>query len=287
MTAEPDDFSHLDRLGAATAGLALRSRTVVIAAVMLALVLSWSALFVMAASTEAADGPGMNLLPALPEWLSVRLVTFVSLCLTPVETPASTLVKFAALTLMWMLGSVAMMLPSAAPMLRTYCEIADTAAAKGEPAVNPLVLLSGYLTVWLGASLLFALLAVVLDGVVAGPAAIGTGALMLAIAGAYQFSPLKQACLRKCRRPFAILFARWSTRPGKIWRLGAEQGVWCLGCCWALMLVMFAVGLMNLFWMALIALFAIVEKQAGDRVPTFAAGAILLVWAAALLVSSP
>jgi predicted metal-binding membrane protein len=109
---------------------------------------------------------------------------------------------------------------------------------------------------------------------------------MLALAGAYQFSPLKEACLRKCRRPFAILFARWSTRPRQIWRLGAEQGLWCLGCCWALMLVMFSVGVMNLFWMALIGLFGLVEKQLSGRFATWTAGAILLVWAAALLIVS-
>lgn len=285
MTVEPDDFSHLDRIGMATAGLALRSRGVVIAAVVVALVLSWSVLLLMAASPMREEGPGTELLPILPFSLAPPLDAFVSLCLAPAPAAASA-VQFWALSAMWMLGSVAMMLPSAAPMLRTYCEIADTAAAKGERAVNPLVLLSGYLSVWLAASLAFAALTLAIGGLAPGAAAVVPGAVMLALAGAYQFSPLKEACLRKCRRPFAILFARWSTRPSQIWRLGAEQGLWCLGCCWALMLVMFAVGIMNVFWMALIALFSVVEKQAGNRLPTFAAGAILLVWAGALLLSS-
>lgn len=285
MTVEPDDFSHLDRIGAATAGLALRSRGVVIAAVVAALVLSWTVLLLMAASPMRAEGPGTELLPILPFSLAPPLDAFVSLCLAPAPATASA-VRFWALSAMWMLGSIAMMLPSAAPMLRTYCEIADTAAAKGERVVSPLVLLSGYLSVWLAASLAFAALTLAIGGLAPGAAAIVPGAVMLALAGAYQFSPLKEACLRKCRRPFAILFARWSTRPRQIWRLGAEQGLWCLGCCWALMLVMFAVGIMNVFWMALIALFAVVEKQAGNRLPTFAAGAILLVWAGALLLSS-
>jgi predicted metal-binding membrane protein len=65
-----------------------------------------------------------------------------------------------------------------------------------------------------------------------------------------------------------------------------EQGVWCLGCCWALMLVMFAVGVMSVFWMALIGLFTLIEKQTAGRLPTRIAGAILLVWATALLVVS-
>ncbi|TIQ24742.1 MAG: DUF2182 domain-containing protein, partial [Mesorhizobium sp.] len=86
------------------------------------------------------------------------------------------------------------------------------------------------------------------------------------IAGLFQFSGLKQACLKKCRNPFSILFANWSVNPARIFRLGAEQGIWCLGCCWALMLVMFAVGVMNIFWMALIGLFTLIEKQTTGRV---------------------
>jgi predicted metal-binding membrane protein len=288
MAADPDDFSHLDRAGEATARLVTQSRTVVWVAVAAALALSWGLLAVIA-STQPVDGlsagPGGGLLPALPLSLPTPLSNLVSLCLTPTAASASPGARFAALALMWTLTSVAMMLPSAAPMLRTYCEIADTAAAKGEPAVHPLVLVAGYLTVWLAAALGFAAVTMAV-GAFGGPASLGVGAVMLVLAGAYQFSPLKEACLKKCRRPFAILFARWSPRPAKIFRLGVEQGLWCLGCCWALMLVMLAVGTMNLFWMALIALFATVEKQAGNRVPTFVAGAILLVWGAALLVSS-
>jgi predicted metal-binding membrane protein len=112
----------------------------------------------------------------------------------------------------------------------------------------------------------------------------GTGAL--AIAGLWQFSSLKEACLTRCRAPFATLFGRWTDRPAGIFRLGVEQGIWCLGCCWALMLVMFAVGVMNLFWMALLGLFAVVEKGEKGRAASRVAGAILLVWAGALLVVS-
>ena len=112
------------------------------------------------------------------------------------------------------------------------------------------------------------------------------GAVALALAGLYQFSGLKEACLKKCRRPFTILFSRWSTRTPAVYRLGVEQGVWCIGCCWALMLVMFAVGLMNLFWMALIAVFALVEKQGRGHAASRIAGVILLVWSLALLVLS-
>jgi predicted metal-binding membrane protein len=183
------------------------------------------------------------------------------------------------------------MLPSAAPMIRTYCEIADTARIKGEPVVHPLVLVAGYLGVWLAASMLFSALTLgvhtfAASGEIYDPVLGIAGALALLVAGLYQFSDLKEACLKKCRNPFSILFSNWSAKPTRVFRLGVVQGIWCLGCCWALMLVMFAVGVMNIFWMALIGVFTLIEKQTTGSLPTRLAGAILLVWSAALLVVS-
>ena len=153
------------------------------------------------------------------------------------------------------------------------------------------MLVVGYLSTWLGASVGFTALTLAVyalagSGRMLDPAVGLGGAAALLAAGLYQFSGLKQACLEKCRNPFSILFANWSVKPGRIFRLGLEQGVWCLGCCWALMLVMFAIGAMNVFWMALIGLFTLIEKQTVGRVASRVAGAILLVWAAALLLVS-
>jgi predicted metal-binding membrane protein len=176
-------------------------------------------------------------------------------------------------------------------MIRTYCEIADTARIKGEPVVHPLVLVAGYLGVWLAAAMLFAALTLCVhtfaaSGEIYDPVLGIAGALALLVAGLYQFSGLKEACLKKCRNPFSILFSNWSAKAIRVLRLGVAQGIWCLGCCWALMLVMFAVGVMNIFWMALIGVFTLIEKQTKGSLPTRLAGAILLVWAAALLVVS-
>ena len=129
----------------------------------------------------------------------------------------------------------------------------------------PLATLLLMLAVWLAASLVFALLTAALQ-VVAGlrpfePLAGAAGAAALAAAGAYQFTDLKDACLRKCRNPFGVLFSRWTAKPSGILRLGAEQGAWCLGCCWALMLVMFVVGTGNLGWMLALGLVMAAEKN--------------------------
>lgn len=290
MTRHGSQLDHLDRSGRLAAWPALQPRAAVNAVVACAILLSWATLALLAVGTaqrvlpaEAAPGDRLlRLLPELPlpDWAAYA----VSLCVGPASL-ASGVATLALLWAMWILMSAAMMLPSAAPMIRTYCEIADTAAAKGEAVVHPTVLVAGYLSVWVLAALPLAGLSTALAGA-AGPASGVAAAAVLGLAGLYQFSGLKEACLRKCRNPFAVLFSRWSDRPGRVFRLGMEQGLWCLGCCWALMLVMLAVGVMNVFWMALVGLFTIVEKQWDSRLPSRLAGAILLVWAAALLVVS-
>jgi predicted metal-binding membrane protein len=298
MRNDQDSFDGLDRKGRAIARLALKPRTTVYVAVAAAVFLSWLILFAISVRSAAsappgAVGPGSGLLgalavPQLP--LPGAFDGFIELCLAPAVS-ISTSATLMPMTLMWFLMSVAMMLPSAAPMIRTYCEIADTARKKSEAVVHPLILIAGYLCAWLAASVVFAGLSLAIreatfSGGPLDPLTGAAGATALLVAGLYQTSSVKEACLRRCRNPFATLFARWSVNPPEIFRLGVEQGAWCVGCCWALMLVMFAVGLMNVFWMALIAVFAVVEKQLSSRLPARAAGTILLVWAALLLVVS-
>jgi predicted metal-binding membrane protein len=297
MTGQQQDFSHLDRAGRAMATIALRPRVTVNMVVAAAILLAWLVLATMAIRGAGergvgASAPGDMILRALPGvTLPEFLERFFALCLAPAPVDGRVGPWAGALVLMWFLMAIATMLPSAAPMIRTYCEIADTARIKGEPVVHPLVLVAGYLSAWLVASAMLAALTLATHASAPASAMLDpmvgiAGALALLIAGLYQFSGMKQACLEKCRNPFSILFSNWSARAVGILRLGVVQGIWCLGCCWALMLVMFAVGVMNIFWMALIGLFTLIEKQTISWVPTRLAGAILLVWAAALLVVS-
>lgn len=294
MTGHQDDFSHLDRAARAMADIARHPRLTVNIVVGASIALAWLLLAAMAIrGAEARIGtPGDAVLRSLPQLpLPDFLERFFVLCLSPAPLDGNIGQQAIALVAMWFLMAIAAMLPSAAPMIRTYCEIADTARIKGEPVVHPLVLVAGYLLVWLAASLLFSGLtlaahAAAASGGIFDPILGTAGGIALLIAGLYQFSGLKQACLEKCRNPFSILFSNWSTRAIRVFRLGIGQGLWCLGCCWALMLVMFAVGVMNVFWMALIGVFTLIEKQTMGTLPTRLAGAILLVWAAALLLVS-
>ena len=231
------------------------------------------------------------LAPLMPDVTTSPIIAFVLKICTPQSIQSLSLVTFFSIALMWMLMSVAMTLPSAAPMLRTYADIADVAAQKGEPVVSVLVLAGGYLATWglfslLAAAAQMALMAIgwIADPIF--PVQSFLGGVILMGAGFYQFSNLKNACLEKCRNPFSILFGRWSSETSGVFKLGTEQGLYCVGCCWALMLVMLVVGTMNLAWMAFFALFTIAEKSGKGPVTSRWSGGILLVWGAALVLIS-
>jgi predicted metal-binding membrane protein len=198
---------------------------------------------------------------------------------------------FVTVFAMWCAMALAMMVPTAGPMILTYAEIADTAARKRERVVPPVTLAAGYVFVWLG----FAFVATVLQWIAihAAPtdpttmSASGflTGALFVG-AGLYQFSPLKRACLTACQRPFPFFFANWTTRPAGVFRLGLRQGLYCLGCCWALMLVMFASGVMNVVWMAVLGVVMAIEKLTTTARFSRLVGGILLAVGAACILSA-
>ena len=166
---------------------------------------------------------------------------------------------------MWCAMTLAMMLPTAAPMILTYAELAETAARKGEPAASPLVLIAGYLAVWLGVAAALTALQLVLarlsllDPAMALASPPISGAVFI-LAGLYQFSALKHACVTLCQHPFRFFFANWTATPRGVFRLGVQQGLYCLGCCWAMMLLMFVVGVMNVIWMAVLGAVMAAEK---------------------------
>ena len=188
---------------------------------------------------------------------------------------------FGVVAAMWAAMVLAMMLPSAAPMILTYAEIADTAARKGERIVSPFAIAAGYSVIWLGfallataAQLLFTQ-AALLDTGMASASALFSGAIFIG-AGLYQFSALKHACLTQCRQPFPFFFAHWETTPRGVFRLGVKQGLFCVGCCWAMMAMMFAVGTMNVVWMAALAVVMTVEKITSGNRLTYGLGATLI-----------
>jgi predicted metal-binding membrane protein len=191
---------------------------------------------------------------------------------------------------MWCAMALAMMLPTASPMILTYAELAETAARKGEPAASPLVLAAGYVAVWLGAAMLLTVLQLILMRVslldpMASASPPFAGAVFIA-AGLYQFSALKQACVTQCQHPFRFFFANWTAQPRGVFGLGVRQGLYCLGCCWAMMLLMFAVGVMNVVWMAALGAAMTIEKVNTTTRFSRALGLAFILVGAVFIVSS-
>ena len=167
--------------------------------------------------------------------------------------------------LAWVLMIAAMMLPTTYPILALFRRIV---AGRSDAGRLVALLIAGFFAVWF----LFGLLAHAADELIAWaapqiPGLIGhswlLGAIVLVGAGAFQFSKLKYRCLEECHTPFSFIMARWHGRsPSReAWRLGVDHGLFCVGCCWALMLLMFVVGTGNLGWMLLLAAVMAAEKN--------------------------
>ena len=189
----------------------------------------------------------------------------------------------------WTLMTVAMMLPTSLPFVALFHSFVR---ARPNRARLTALLVLGYLGIWTAFGLAAHLGASRLDsltqrgGLQANAWAIGAGTVLLA--GAYQFSPLKDRCLEKCRSPLAFLMEHWHGGGAKAEavRLGVRHGLYCLGCCWSLMLLMFAVGVGSLGWMLALGAVMAAEKNApwGRRL-TAPLGAVLLVWGIVLVAT--
>jgi len=226
----------------AAQALPRRDRIAILAGLGGAALLAWVYLVAIAA--------GMDEMPAGGEMLGMR---------------AWTALDFALMFLMWAVMMVGMMVPSAAPMVLIYAAVARKALRQGTPVAPTSAFVCGYIAIWTAFSLgataaQFALdrAALLSPMMVTTSPALG-GALLIA-AGVYQLTPFKEACLRHCRAPARFIAEHW--RPGRAgaWRMGIEHGAYCLGCCWILMGLLFLGGVMNLLWIAAIAVFVWLEK---------------------------
>jgi predicted metal-binding membrane protein len=180
---------------------------------------------------------------------------------------------FGLMFVMWAVMMVAMMTPSAAPMLLMFASVNRKRREREAPYVPTGVFLAGYVIMWAGfslaatagnwglhqASLLSSMMGASTNGYLGGT--------LLLLAGVFQWSPLKYACLKQCRTPMGFLMTSWRDGRGGALRMGLEHGAYCLGCCWAVMLLLFVLGVMNLVWIAaLAALCAGGEGDAEGRV---------------------
>lgn len=188
---------------------------------------------------------------------------------------------------MWIIMMVAMMLPSALPMILLYQKVVSPRGSVG--SYESCVFTCAYLLIWVGFSLAATLAQWALaQGALLSPMlnvyqpSVG-GAILLA-AGLYQWLPLKQSCLTHCRSPLHFIMHHWQPGLAGAWRMGLRHGLYCLGCCWVLMALLFVFGVMNLFWIALLSAFVLLEKLLpyGDAFGKLT-GVLLLAWGLHLL----
>jgi predicted metal-binding membrane protein len=246
-----------------------RDRVIVVIALLAVIALSWAYLL---------TGAGMSMHEMDGMLMPVRMEPW---------TPRYGAIVFA----MWAVMMAAMMLPSAAPMILLYGSIARRRQATGDFSTASGKFASGYAVVWTmfslaAANLQFGLEQAALVSPMMEITSIALAGAVLIAAGLYQWTPLKQACLRRCRSPLEFIMTEWreGTRGAVV--MGLRHGGYCLGCCWLLMLLLFVGGIMNLAWIAGLALFVLIEKVAplGHWIGR-AAGAGLVVWGGATLMT--
>jgi predicted metal-binding membrane protein len=232
-----------------------RERLIALAALLFVAALAWGWTLHLAAQMAGMNAPAMT-------GITMSHLQMLSPAMTPWSMPLG-LYLFA----MWAVMMVGMMTPSAAPMVLLYLGVARHAAGSGHRFAGAAWLFAGYLLAWC----LFALVATLAQWglestamMTAGMQAANPtlGAVVLIAAGLYQWLPVKNACLTQCRAPLSFIQQHGGFQPsaaGSL-RLGFAHGLYCVGCCWLLMLVLFVVGVMNLLWIAALTLFVLAEK---------------------------
>ena len=259
---------------AALEGLLRRDRVVIGTALAVLIVTAWLYLLHLASAMSEMAMPGMPTMPgmAMP------------------AMHAWSWVEVGALVVMWSVMMIAMMTPAAAPMILTFSAIHRRRVAEKRPAVPTVIFVLGYLVVWTIYSVVAALAqaglhaAALLSPAMAATSPLLAGGLLVA-AGVFQWTPLKRACLAACRSPLSFLMTGWREGRRGAFVMGVRHGLYCLGCCWALMVLLFVAGVMNLVWVAAIAVAILVEKVVprGDLVGRLAGG--VLVAAGVLVVA--
>ena len=234
--------------------------------------LSWIYLICMDWGMRHMDvGMNMVIMPAMQHWSAWDLVLVF---------------------LMWAVMMVAMMVPAASPVILLFAEINRRRNEHQGTFVSTGQFLLGYLTVWTGFSVLATLAQWgLLTTALVSPMMESTskaldGGLLLA-AGLFQFSRLKYACLAHCRSPMGFLATEWRDGSGGAFKMGLKHGGYCLGCCWTLMGLLFAFGVMNLLWVAVISGFVLLEKIISANQLISRLGGILFIgWAAWIVFGS-
>jgi predicted metal-binding membrane protein len=233
-----------------------RERLVVAAALVLITALAWGYVLWLAADMDMGgmDMSGFRMIPA-----GIGIMA-------PANAPWKA-IEFAFVFAMWTVMMVGMMTPSAAPMILMYARVGRQGTSEGRPLAATAWFAAGYLLVWIGFSLAATIVqwgierAALLDERMASVSNVLGGVVLIA-SGIYQWTPLKDVCLAQCQTPLQFLMRHGGFRSDAAGclNLGIRHGGYCVGCCWALMALLFVGGVMNVLWITLLALLVLLEK---------------------------
>jgi predicted metal-binding membrane protein len=232
-----------------------RDRVIIVAALGALTTLAWFDL-VWLANDMAMDGMDMT---------GYRMIPAGQALMMPAGTPWQP-IEFAYMFVMWVVMMIGMMTPSAAPIILIYARVGRQ-ASESRPFPPTAWFAGGYLLAWIAFSLVatsaqWALERAALLTPMMASASKTVAAILLILAGLYQWTPLKDVCLRQCQAPLGFILSRGGFQGAATssLMLGFRHGVYCIGCCWALMVLLFALGVMNLFWIAALAILVLLEK---------------------------
>ena len=237
-----------------------RDRIVLLGAMLGLAALSWA--YTLHLGGQQVSMVGGMTTPAMKQWSTTDIVFML---------------------VMWAVMMFAMMLPSVTPTVMIFGRVREKREAAGRPFAPTGAFVAGYLLAWVG----FSLLATAANwwlhthgsmSSMMGKVAPLTGGLFLVAAGAYQWTPLKKACLDHCRSPMSFLMQHWREGACGATLMGLHHGAYCLGCCWLLMVLLFVLGIMNLLWVAVLTIVVLAEK-------TLPFGETLSKWAGVLLIA--
>tara|TARA_Y100001949_G_C15986524_1_gene330885 strand:- start:2058 stop:2912 length:855 start_codon:yes stop_codon:yes gene_type:complete len=199
---------------------------------------------------------------------------------------------FFLLFIMWAVMMIAMMTPSILPMIMLFTSLNSKKIKENKPSASPLNLLMGYLLSWVLFSLVitfpqYGLHKIGLLTPMMEPTHAALGGVILMLAGIYQFTPFKDACLSVCQSPLSFMMNNWRDGNLGAFLIGYKHGFYCVGCCWFLMLTLFALGVMNIMWVAILTIFVMFEKLS-VKFPLqyrYFTGFVFLGWGTFILVT--
>jgi predicted metal-binding membrane protein len=185
--------------------------------------------------------------------------------------------------IMWSIMMVAMMVPSATPMIIIFATVNRQRSKMQGPFIPTWLFVLGYLTAWTVYSALATMVqwGLHVTALLTHTLAITSpllGALLLVAAGVFQWTPFRDACMTQCRSPFGFIMTEWREGRRGALIMGLKHGIYCVGCCWMLMTLSFALGVMNMLWMAALTAFMLLEKITDNKWISRTAGMILVVW---------